>query len=77
MILIDVYLLPWPRRDHRTCQQHLIQLAKHRKAARLAAVSAAVVAYAKLRSWLAGDHLVRIYRKVSVQTNKIALLHNS
>ena len=56
MILIDVYMLPWPRRSPQTHHQpqgdpwrYLAQLAGHRKVHRLAAVAAAVVAYAKLR----------------------------
>lgn len=31
---------------------------------RLPVLAGAAVAYVKLRSWVAGDHLVRIYRKV-------------
>lgn len=63
-MLIDVYLLPWDGSAPGTWQQRPPKLASHPKLHRLAAVTLAVVAYAKLRSWLAGDHLVRIYRKV-------------
>ena len=65
MVLIDVYILPWPRRGSRPLPRHARQLALHRKTIRLAVVVGAVTAYAQLRSWLSGDHLVRIYRKVS------------
>ena len=66
MMLIDVYLLPWPRRGSTSLQRRLMQLASNRKAHRLLLVGGAVTAYAQLRSLLAGDHLVRIYRKVNV-----------
>lgn len=65
LVLIDMYILPWPRLSSRSLRHHTAQLACHRKVIRLVAVTAAVAAYAQLRSWLAGDHLVRIYRKVS------------
>ncbi len=65
LVLIDVYMLPWPRLSSCSLRHQAAQLACHRKVIRLAAVTAAVAAYAQLRSWLAGDHLVRIYRKVS------------
>ena len=65
LVLIDMYMLPWPRLSSSSLRHHAAQLACHRKVIRLVAVTAAVVAYAQLRSWLAGDHLVRIYRKVS------------
>lgn len=65
LVLIDTYMLPWPRLSSRSLRHHAAQLACHRKVIRLVAVTAAVAAYAQLRSWLAGDHLVRIYRKVS------------
>ncbi|KAA6425208.1 MAG: hypothetical protein FRX49_04703 [Trebouxia sp. A1-2] len=64
LVLIDMYILPWPRLSSRSLRHHTAQLACHRKVIRLVAVTAAVAAYAQLRSWLAGDHLVRIYRKV-------------
>ena len=64
MVLWDVFLLPWPVRGRRGAVQRAVQLAATRKAQRLALVSCCVLAYACLRSWLAGDHLVRIYRKV-------------
>ncbi|KAL0052516.1 hypothetical protein WJX82_003322 [Trebouxia sp. C0006] len=64
LVLIDVYMLPWPRLSSRSLRHHAAQLLCHRKVIRLVAVTAAVAAYAQLRSWLAGDHLVRIYRKV-------------
>ncbi len=40
------------------------KLLRSRKAARLACLALALFAYVKLRSWVAGDQLVRIYRKV-------------
>ncbi|DBA82648.1 hypothetical protein WJX77_007258 [Trebouxia sp. C0004] len=64
LVLIDIYLLPWPRLSSSSLRHCAAQLACHRKVIRLVAVTAAVAAYAQLRSWLAGDHLVRIYRKV-------------
>ena len=65
MVLIDMYMLPWPRRGSGPWPRHALQLALHRKTIRVVLIGAAVTAYARLRSWLAGDHLVRIYRKVS------------
>lgn len=65
MVLWDVYLLPWPNRGGRTLPQRALQLANHKKVHRLVVMCCTVVAYARLRSWLAGDHLVRIYRKVA------------
>ena len=65
MILIDIYILPWPRRGSTSLQQHVGQLASSTKTHRLLVIASAVVAYAKLRSWLAIDHLVSIYRKVT------------
>lgn len=64
MMLLDLCLLPWPRRDPAGPQLCASQLLSHRKVHRLLATLVSVVAYTKLRSWLAGDHLVRIYRKV-------------
>lgn len=64
MVLWDVFLLPWPSRGLRTLAQRAIQLVAHKKGHRLIVICGCVIAYAHLRSWLAGDHLVRIYRKV-------------
>lgn len=64
MMLLDLYMLPWPRRGSACLYQHAAHLLRHRKLHRLLLMLLTVLAYAKLRSWLAGDHLVRIYRKV-------------
>ena len=63
-MLLDVCLLPWPRRGAACLRMHVTQLLRHRKVHRLLATLVSVAAYTKLRAWLAGDHLVRIYRKV-------------
>lgn len=64
MMLLDLCLLPWPRRGPACLRLHALRLLTHTKLHRLLSTLASVAAYTKLRSWLAGDHLVRIYRKV-------------
>ena len=64
MMLLDLCLLPWPRRGPACLRLHVFRLLTRRKLHRLLLTLASVAAYTKLRSWLAGDHLVRIYRKV-------------
>ena len=64
MMLLDLWLLPWPRRGPACLRLHPARLLTHRKLHRLLFTLVSVAAYIKLRSWLAGDHLVRIYRKV-------------
>lgn len=67
MMLLDLCLLPWPRRGPACLRlhRHAARLLTHRKLHRLLLTLLSLAAYTKLRSWLAGDHLVRIYRKVS------------
>ena len=64
MTLLDLCLLPWPRRGPARLCLHAKHLLSHRKVHRLLVMLVSVAAYTRLRSWLAGDHLVRIYRKV-------------
>lgn len=75
MALWDVFLMPWPPRAGRTPFQRACQLMHHKKVHRILVISCCVVAYARLRSWLAGDHLVRIYRKVSFAGTACVAFH--
>ena len=64
MVLWDVFLVPWPPKAGRSPVQRANQLLHHKKVHRILLISSCVLCYTRLRSWLAGDHLVRIYRKV-------------
>ena len=69
MMLLDLYMLPWPRGGTATLMQRVSLLLRHRKLHRMLLMLLALASYAQLRSWLAGDHLVRIYRKVHMAYN--------
>ena len=53
MVLVDLYH-SWRMKCGRVVHQTI----------RIASCAGLVLLYVKLRAWLAGDHLVRIYRKV-------------
>jgi hypothetical protein len=68
MALYDVYLGAFGEDEgseaDRSFPAAAWKLLRSRKAARLVALALALLSYVKLRSWVAGDQLVRIYRKV-------------
>lgn len=75
MALYEAFMVPFPKPDHSLegCSTHerlfsrLKQLLSSRKLARILVVGSAVLCYVTMRSFLATDQLVRIYRKVSLK----------
>lgn len=54
-----------PGRHPRPRWKHLVAPLADRLVLRIVVMGAAVLVYVQGRGWLAGDHLVRIFRKVS------------